>query len=135
GGVGSGGGGAAGGGGGGGRRAGGGKPGRVDAPRLPGRTRIRFRPLRTRAAELGAGAIRQSVSAQILPAVRREGRAGDETGVVGGEKDYAARDFLGLAQAPDRDVRQDGLLQTLIRSGPSQHGCCVVQAIDSEGQL
>src|SRR6266700_1091097 len=55
------------------------------------------------------------ISDDILTAVRRQGRAGDETGIVGGEEDAAARDLLGLAQAADRDLRQNVLLEHVLR--------------------
>src|SRR5260370_12418052 len=54
-------------------------------------------------------------SGQILAAVCSQRRAGDEAGIIGCEKDDAARDLLGLAQSPDRDVRQDVLLKNVLR--------------------
>src|SRR5262249_45643883 len=48
-----------------------------------------------------------SISCHELPSIGGQGRARDEAGVVGGEEQDAARDLLGLAEAPDRDQRQD----------------------------
>src|SRR5262249_30170084 len=53
-------------------------------------------------------------SSEILAAVRRQRRAGDEAGIIGGEEDDAARDLLRLAQPAERDVRQDALLQHVL---------------------
>src|SRR5437016_3771605 len=55
-----------------------------------------------------------SASHHVLPAIRRERRAGDQAGIVGSEKYHAARDLLGLAEPPERDQRQDVLLQDLL---------------------
>src|SRR5476651_2134927 len=46
----------------------------------------------------------------VLAAVDRQGRAGDEAGVVGDQEQHAARDLVGLAESPDRDLGHD-LLQ------------------------
>src|SRR5262245_51945031 len=54
-------------------------------------------------------------SNKILSAVRRQGRAGDEARLVGGEEDDAARDLLRLAQAADGNQRDDALLQHVLR--------------------
>src|SRR5437870_4510306 len=40
---------------------------------------------------------------EILPAVGRNRRAGDQAGVVGGQEHHAARDLVRLAQPADRD--------------------------------
>src|SRR3954470_1269443 len=50
-----------------------------------------------------------------LAAIRRQRGAGDEARLVGGEKDHAARDVLGLAQPRHRDLRDDVLLQHVLR--------------------
>jgi hypothetical protein len=42
----------------------------------------------------------------VLAAVDREGRAGDEIGVVRDQEENGARDVLGLAEAPDRDASE-----------------------------
>ena len=42
-------------------------------------------------------------SGEILSAVGRQGRAGDEAGLVVGQEDDAARDLLRLTQPTDRD--------------------------------
>src|SRR5262245_51912337 len=57
---------------------------------------------------------RASPSNGVLPAVGGEGRPGDEPGIVGGEEDDAARNLLGLAEAAERDLRQDVLLQHVL---------------------
>src|SRR5260370_32185026 len=62
-------------------------------------------------------------SGQILAAVCSQRRAGDEAGIIGCEKDDAARDLLGLAQSPDRDVRQDVLLKNVLRYRVDPFGC------------
>src|ERR1700694_3545925 len=54
-------------------------------------------------------------SHHILSAVDRERRAGDGAGLVGGEERHGAGDFVGLAEAIDRDQRQDAFLQHLLR--------------------
>jgi hypothetical protein len=43
------------------------------------------------------------------------GRAGDQSGIVGGEEHHAARDLLRLAEPADRNLRQDALLQHVLR--------------------
>src|SRR5260370_22767487 len=62
-------------------------------------------------------------SGKILAAVCSQRRAGDEAGIIGCEKDDAARDLLGLAQSPDRDVRQDVLLKNVLRYRLDHVGC------------
>jgi len=52
---------------------------------------------------------------RYLPAVCAQRRAGNEAGVVGGKKHHAARDLLRLAQPSDRDIRQDILLEHVLR--------------------
>src|SRR5262249_35435174 len=82
------------------RLAGGAKPGRVDAGELHGGARIRFQVLRDCAEGLGAaGRLVTVPSGEVLAAVRRQRRTGDEAGLVGREKNDAARDLLRLAQA------------------------------------
>src|SRR5687768_12707778 len=54
---------------------------------------------------------------QILPAVRRQRRAGDEPGVVGGEEHHAARDLFRLAETAERNLRDDVLLKHVLRHG------------------
>src|ERR1044072_2873824 len=51
----------------------------------------------------------------VLPAIGGKRRSGDEAGVVGGEEHDAARDLLGLAEAPGRDQRQDILVEHVLR--------------------
>jgi hypothetical protein len=51
----------------------------------------------------------------ILPAIRRECRAGDETGVIGRQKHHATSDLLGLAEPVDGNRWQDALLQHVLR--------------------
>src|SRR5271166_615041 len=53
-------------------------------------------------------------SDHVLAAVCRDRGAGDEAGVVAGQEHDAAPDLLGLAQAPDRDQRQDALVEHLL---------------------
>src|ERR1035437_1868430 len=52
---------------------------------------------------------------EILAAIGRERRAGDQAGLVGGQEHHATRDLLRLAQPADRDQRQDALLQHVLR--------------------
>ena len=40
----------------------------------------------------------------MLAAVDRQGRAGDEIGIVGDQEQHAARDILGMAEPPDGDA-------------------------------
>jgi len=54
-------------------------------------------------------------SDHILPAVHGERRSRDEAGIVGGEEYHAARDLLGLAEAVDRNLRQDVLVENILR--------------------
>src|SRR6266850_1315960 len=61
-------------------------------------------------------------SHHILPAVRRQRRTGNQAGLVGGEEHDAARDLLRLAQATERDERQDVLLQHVLRYRPDHFG-------------
>src|SRR5438552_18493418 len=46
-------------------------------------------------------------SIHVLAAIDREGRAGDEIGFVGDQEQDGAGDVLGLAEAADRDARDD----------------------------
>ena len=50
-----------------------------------------------------------------LPAIGGQRRAGEEAGIVGDQEQDAARDLLRLAEAADRDERQDGFLQQVLR--------------------
>src|SRR5271155_6002272 len=51
----------------------------------------------------------------VLAAVDRQRRTGDGAGLVGGEEYHGTRNLLGLAEATDRDQRQDRLLQHVLR--------------------
>jgi hypothetical protein len=62
-----------------------------------------------------SNAITPTALHHILPAVDRKRRAGNGAGLVGGEKHHSAGDFVGLAEAIDRDQRQDALLQHVLR--------------------
>src|SRR3984893_18373992 len=53
-------------------------------------------------------------SHHVLPAVHGKRRSRDETGIVGGEENHAARDLLRLAKPIDRKLRQDGLVENVI---------------------
>ena len=66
-----------------------------------------------------------SPQAMYWPPLALTRGAGDEAGLVAGEEDHAAGDLLGLAEAPDRDLRQDLGLQHLLRAprGPSRCRC------------
>src|SRR3954467_13041922 len=77
---------------------------------------------RARACSANSSAASPSVSTSAsadlrhyLPAVRRQRRAGDETRIVGGEEHHATRDLLRLTETPDRDQRQNVLLQHILR--------------------
>ncbi len=49
---------------------------------------------------------RPLTAGDVLPAVDGEHGAGHEGGVVGGEEGDERGDFLGLAEAADRDLRR-----------------------------
>ena len=67
--------------------------------------------------EIGAPRPRRPHSSiHVLAAVDPQRRAGDERARVRGEEGYAAGDFLGLAQATDRDFGDD-LLQHVLGHG------------------
>ena len=50
-----------------------------------------------------------------LAAIGRYGRSRDETGIVAGEEDRDTGDFLRLAEAPNRHLRDDALVQHFLR--------------------
>src|SRR5271170_1300966 len=54
---------------------------------------------------------------QVLAAVRRQGRTGDEAGVVGSEEDDAASHLLRLAKAANRNLRQNRLFEHVLGNG------------------
>ncbi len=54
-------------------------------------------------------------SHHVLPAVHGRRRSRNETGIVGREEYHASRDLLRLAEAIDRNLRQDAFLQHLLR--------------------
>ena len=49
-----------------------------------------------------------------MPAVRGQRRTSDQPGIVGGQKNHAAGDFLGFPESTDRNLRQDFFLQYLL---------------------
>src|SRR5579863_8150005 len=55
-----------------------------------------------------------NASIHMLAAIDRQGRAGDETGFVRDQEQDGAGDVLGLAEAADRDARDD-LLEDVLR--------------------
>ena len=70
---------------------------------------------------------------EVLAAIGRERRAGDEAGLVGGEEHHAARDLLRLAEAADRDLRQDALLEHLLRHRQHHFGADIAGADRIDG--
>lgn len=60
---------------------------------------------------------------------REDGGAGDEARVVGGQEHHAARDFLGLARAPGRGLRNDAFGQDLLVDGAHHLGADVAGRI------
>jgi hypothetical protein len=64
----------------------------------------------------------------ILPAVHGQRRARDEARLVGGEEHNAARDFFRLAEAIDRDQRQDAFLQNVLRHRLHHFGVDIARA-------
>src|SRR5580658_5460756 len=62
----------------------------------------------------------------MLAAVDRQCGAGDEAGVLGGQEGDTARDLLRMAQAPDRDPR-DNLLQHIARYRADHFGIDVAR--------
>src|SRR6266852_4585948 len=67
-------------------------------------------------------------SHHVLPAVYGEGRPRDETSIVGGEENHAARDLLRLAEAIDGNLRQDVFVQHLLRHRLHHFGVDVARA-------
>src|SRR6185369_13352241 len=63
------------------------------------------------AARNGFTQMTRRSSNHVLAAVDRHRRAGDSAGLVGGEEQHGAGDFLGLAETVDRDQRQDAFLE------------------------
>src|SRR2546426_1218704 len=57
----------------------------------------------------------KTTSDHVLTAVRGQRRAGDEARIVGGQEYDAARDLFGLTQPPDGDLRNDVLLEHVLR--------------------
>src|SRR3954471_12849941 len=53
-------------------------------------------------------------SGVILPAIHRQRRSRDEAGVLGGEEHHASRDLLRFAEAIDRNLRQDVLVENVL---------------------
>src|SRR5687768_16168017 len=84
-----------------------------------------------------AAAARSRWSHHHLPAVGGERRACDQAGVVGGEEHHAARDLVRLAEAAQRDLRQDVLLQHLLRHRLDHLGGDVARAdrVDGDAAL
>jgi len=54
----------------------------------------------------------------VLAAVDRQGRAGDETGILVAQESDSARDLIGLSEPPDRNPSDD--LAVRSRQGASQ---------------
>ncbi len=59
--------------------------------------------------------LNRRASHHILSAVDRQRRAGDGARLIGREEHHRAGDFVGLAEAIDRDQRQDAFFQYLLR--------------------
>src|SRR5262247_392362 len=72
-------------------------------------------------------------SGEVLAAVRRQRRAGDEAGIIGREEDDAAGDLLRLAQPAERDVRQDVFLQHVLGHGLDHLGRDIAGADGVDG--
>ena len=64
----------------------------------------------------------------MLAAIDRQGRAGDETGIVGDEEHDAAGDVICCAQSADRDAFHD-LFQNIRRDG-ADHFCVDIAGRD-----
>ena len=113
--------------------AGGRKSRRLDAGRLHGRAGIRVRRLRTGAEGLGARVQSRSSTHMYCPPFTDSVEPVMKSGVVGGEEHHAARDLLRLAEPADRDLRQDDLLQHVLRHRLHHLGVDIARADRVDG--